>query len=219
MRVLVGCEFSGIVRDAFRAQGHEAWSCDLLLSEQPGPHIQGDVLSILGDGWDLAIFHPPCTYLCNSGARWWRGRQMEQRHALAFVELLLRAPIPRIALENPEGCISTRIRHPSQVIQPYFFGHDARKATALWLHQLPRLRPTCFVEASRMRCGACGTIFPACYGLYGCACLSGRLARPLYANQTPSGQNKIGQSATRASTRSRTYPGIAAAMALQWTTF
>ena len=182
MRVLVACEFSGIVRDAFASRGHDAWSCDLMPSERPGQHIEGDVLDILAQGWDLMIAHPPCTYLCNSGARWWRSRQMEQRHALAFIDLLLHAPIPRIALENPEGCISTRIQRPDQVIHPWQFGHGEEKKTHLWLHNLPPLVPTQLVEGREQRIW------------------------------------RMPQSRTRGRERSRTYPGIAEAMALQWGT-
>lgn len=218
-RILVACEFSGIVRDAFAALGHDAWSCDLEPSERPGQHVQGDVLTLLREPWDLMIAHPPCTYLCNSGARWWAKRQEEQRDALDFVRTLLDAPIPRIALENPEGKISTAVRPSDQTIQPWMFGEDASKATALWLKNLPRLLQTRILDASRMRCRFCRAIFPAHYGLYGCACLSGYMAQPIYANQTPSGQNKLGNTKTRARERSRTYQGIAAAMAAQWGTF
>lgn len=140
MRVLVGCEFSGIVRDAFKAKGHDAWSCDLLPSERPGKHIQYDILSvidILHEKFDLAIFHPPCTYLAVSGARWFANRQTEQHQALDFVKRLLDAPIARIALENPVSVISTKIRKPDQIIQPYMFGHGETKATCLWLKNLP----------------------------------------------------------------------------------
>lgn len=146
MKVLVGCEFSGIVREAFAAKGHDAWSCDLLPSEIPGNHIQGDVLSILNDGWDLAIFHPPCTHLAVSGARWFKNKQVEQKEALEFVRLLLDAPIPKIALENPISIISSKIRKPSQVLQPWQFGHGEIKATCLWLKGLPLLTPTRIVD-------------------------------------------------------------------------
>lgn len=141
MRVLVGCEMSGRVREAFRALGHDAWSCDLLPSEQPGPHIQGDVLDILHDGWAMALFFPPCTFLCNSGARWHSGTP-QQAEALAFVRLLLDAPIPRICLENPEGRISTAIRKPDQLIHPWEYGEEEEKKTCLWLKNLPLLQPT-----------------------------------------------------------------------------
>lgn len=192
MRVLVACEFSGTVRDAFRARGHDAWSCDLLPTETPGPHYQGDVLAVLGEGWDLMIAHPPCTYLASSGLHWNRRRPERQAltdAAVAFVAQLLAAPIPRIAVENPIGALSTRVRKPDQIIQPWQFGHDASKATCLWLHGLPLLTPT--------------DVLPG-----------GKQARR--ANQTPSGQNKLGPSADRWKQRSLTYPGIAAAMADQW---
>jgi site-specific DNA-cytosine methylase len=142
MRVLVACEFSGIVRDAFRARGHEAVSCDILPSERPGPHIMGDVRDLLAGGWDMMIAFPPCTHLAASGARWWPAKQQEQADALEFVRLLLDAPIERTALENPVGCISTRIRKPDQIIQPWQYGHGETKATCLWLKGLLPLQPT-----------------------------------------------------------------------------
>jgi len=151
MRVLVACEFSGIVRDAFLKGGHDAWSCDLLETESPGPHIQGDVLEFLGEAWDLMIAHPPCRYLASCGARWWVGREQEQRKALAFVRLLLRAPIPRIALENPPGKIGTAIRKADQYIQPWQFGHGEVKKTGLWLKNLPLLQPTRIVSGREPR--------------------------------------------------------------------
>lgn len=146
MKVLVGCEFSGTVRDAFIARGHDAMSCDLLPTEKPGPHYQGNVLDIINDGWDLAIFHPPCTHLAVSGARWFREKRHEQAEALEFVRKLLGAPIPRIALENPVSVISSKIRKPDQVIQPYEYGHGEMKTTCLWLKGLPRLVPTNIFE-------------------------------------------------------------------------
>jgi hypothetical protein len=194
VRVLVACEFSGIVRDAFRALGHDAWSCDLLPTETPGPHIQGDVLQTLGEGWDLMVAHPPCTYLASSGLHWntWRPeRAALTEEALAFVLALADAPIPRIAVENPIGCLSTRWRKPEQIIQPWQFGHDASKATCLWLKGLPLLHPT--------------DVLPG-----------GRTARR--ANQTASGQNRLAPSPTRWKERSVTYSGIATAMAAQWGT-
>ena len=192
MRVLVACEFSGTVRDAFRALGHDAVSCDLLPSDRPGPHMQGDVLSLLPEGWDLMIAHPPCTYLASSGLHWNTKRPERAAHteaAVAFVKALAGAPIPRIVIENPIGCLSTRWRKPDQIIQPWWFGHDASKATCLWLKGLPKLEPT--------------TMLPG-----------GREARR--ANQTPSGQNKLGPSADRWKLRSVTYQGVADAMAMQW---
>jgi site-specific DNA-cytosine methylase len=151
MRVLVACEFSGVVREAFKARGHDAWSCDLLPTEIPGQHIQGDVLKVLGDYWDLMIAHPPCTHLAVSGARWFKGKMREQAEALDFVRLLLAAPIPRICLENPVSVISSRIRKPDQVIQPWQFGHGETKATCLWLKNLPLLSPTQIVQGRDAR--------------------------------------------------------------------
>ena len=152
MRVLVACEFSGVVRRAFAARGHEAWSCDLLPADDDSPwHFQCDVRDILVDGWDLMIAHPPCTHLAVSGARWFKHKQREQADALAFVQTLLDAPIPRIALENPVSIISTRIRKPDQIIQPWQFGHGETKATCLWLKGLPPLVPTAIVEGREAR--------------------------------------------------------------------
>jgi hypothetical protein len=195
MRVLVACEYSGTVRDAFLARGHDAMSCDLLPTDAPGPHYQGDVCDILGDGWDLMIAHPPCTYLCSSGLHWNKrvpGRAQMTEDALDFVRLLLEAPIPRIALENPIGCIGTRIRKANQTIQPWQFGHDASKATCLWLKNLPLLTPTAIVEP-RIANG-----------------------KKRWANQTDSGQNRLPPSDDRWKIRSETYVGIAEAMANQW---
>jgi hypothetical protein len=151
MRVLVACEFSGIVRDAFIEQGHEAISCDLLPSERPGPHYQCDVRDLLSNTYDLMIAHPPCTYLAVSGARWWRDRIPQQLEALAFIDLLMNAPIHRIAIENPIGAISTHIRKPDQIIQPWYYGHPETKATCLWLKNLPRLQATKFVNPTEHR--------------------------------------------------------------------
>jgi len=152
MRVLVACEFSGIVCNAFVERGHDAYSCDLIASEDPDvPHLQYDVVSVLGDGWDLMIAFPPCTYLCVSGARWFKDRQIEQQAALDFVNLLLNAPVEQIALENPIGVISTHIRKPDQIIQPWMFGHGETKATCLWLKNLPLLRPTNVVSGREAR--------------------------------------------------------------------
>jgi hypothetical protein len=180
MKILVACEFSGIVRDAFRARGHDAWSCDLLPSERDGPHIQGNVLSILGDKWDLMIAHPPCTHLAVSGARWFKDRPIEQAKAHQFFMELVCAPILKIAIENPIGIMSTRHRKPDQIIQPWQFGHGETKATCLWLKGLPLLIPTQIV--------------------------SGRLTR---VHRMPPGPDRWRE-------RSRTYPGIADAMAAQW---
>jgi len=180
MRVLVACEFSGTVRDAFRAAGHDAWSCDLLPTEKPGPHLQGDVLAHIGEGWDLMIAHPPCTHLAVSGARWFHLKREDQAAALDFVKALMAAPVPRIAIENPISIISSRIRKPDQIIQPWQFGHGETKATCLWLNGLPALTPTNVVP--------------------------GREAR---VHKMPPGPDRWRE-------RSRTFPGIAAAMASQW---
>ncbi len=180
-RILVACEYSGVVRRAFRARGHDTWSCDLLPAEDGAEqHYQCDVSSILNNGWDLMIAHPPCTHLAVSGARWFKGKQIEQAAALEFVRRLLDAPVERIALENPISIISSRIRKPDQVIQPWQFGHGETKATCLWLKNLPKLTPTNIVE--------------------------GREARV----------HKMPPSPDRWKERSRTYEGIAAAMAEQW---
>ena len=193
MKVLVACEYSGTVRDAFRASRHDAVSCDLLPTDVPGPHYQGDVADIIGDGWDMMIAHPPCTYLCSSGLHWNKRRPeraQQTEDALRFVRFLLDAPIPRIALENPIGCISTKIRKPDQVIHPWQHGHPESKATCLWLKGLPRLTPTNLLPLPK----------------------SGR-----WNNQTASGQNKLGPSEDRWKIRSKTYTGIAEAMVRQWT--
>ena len=181
MRVLVACEFSGIVRDAFLAKGADAVSCDLLSTESPGPHIQGNVEDVLEDGWDLMVAHPPCTHLAVSGARWFKGKAAEQAEALDFVRLLLGAPVGRICLENPISVISTKILKPDQIIQPWQFGHPETKATCLWLKGLPKLEPTCIVD--------------------------GRETRVHWESPGPD----------RWKNRSRTYGGIAEAMAEQWT--
>lgn len=142
MKVLIACEFSGTVRDAFAARGHDAWSCDILPTEKPGQHLQCDVREVLDRKWDIMIAHPPCTHLAVSGARWFKDKQVEQAEALDFVRTLLDAPIERIALENPVSIISSRIRKPDQTIQPWQFGHGEVKRTCLWLKNLPLLKPT-----------------------------------------------------------------------------
>jgi site-specific DNA-cytosine methylase len=183
MRVLVACEFSGVVRRAFAALGHEAWSCDLHEAPEDSClwHIRDDAATVAYEGcWDLLIAHPPCTHLAVSGARWFREKATEQAEALDFVRVLLDAPVARIALENPVSIISSRIRKPDQVIQPWQFGHGETKATCLWLKGLPPLAPTKVV--------------------------SGRVAR---VHRMPPGPNRWRE-------RSRTFPGIAAAMATQW---
>ena len=195
MRVLVACESSGTVRDAFDALGHDAWSCDLLPGERPGQHYQADLCEVIGMGWDLVIAHPPCTFLSASGLHWNRrrpGRAEQTAAALDFVRRIMAADVPRLAIENPVGCISTQIRRPDQIIQPWQYGHDASKTTCLWLRGLPPLVPT-------------ESILPRIVD-----------GRPRWANQTDSGQNRLGPSPTRWRERSRTYRGIANAMAEQW---
>lgn len=201
MKVLVACEFSGTVRDAFIALNHDAMSCDLLPSETVGPHYQGDVRDVLDQGWDLMIAHPPCTYLAVSGMHWTtRGLRDPQltEDALDFVRLLFDAPIPRIALENPVGVISSRIRKPDQIIQPYEYGHDASKKTCLWLKGLPTLQPTEIIEPRIVTTP------------------SGKTAKR-WGNQCSNyGQDKLPPSDDRWKLRSITYAGIAKAMASQW---
>lgn len=195
MRVLLGCECSGVVRRAFRKRGHDAWSCDLLPAEDGSEfHLQCDVLGVLDRHWDLAIFFPPCTHLAVSGARYFSSKSALQKEAVEFARRLLHAPIYRVALENPVGVLSRYIRKPDQIIQPYQFGDNASKKTCLWLSYLYPLEPTKIVK-------------PVYYTDKGL---------PRYANQTPSGQNKLAPSERRAADRGRTYPGIAAAMADQW---
>lgn len=209
MRVLVACEFSGVVREAFRRRGHDAWSCDLLQAEDESEfHIQDDVINHLR-GWDLIIAHPPCTYL-TIAAEWAYGdgpyhqkvkprtlvgeaRRLAREDAVCFARAILEAEAEMIALENPIGVLSTRVREPDQIIQPWAFGEDASKATCLWLKKLKPLIPTDYV-APRL----------------------GKGGRPVWSNQTNSGQNRLSPSDTRAQERSRTYKGIAEAMAEQW---
>lgn len=195
LRVLVACEYSGRVRDAFLALGHDAMSCDLLPTDVPGPHYQGDVQDILHREWDILIAHPPCTYLSVSGMHWTtRGLRDPQltEDALAFVRLLMGAPVPHIAIENPVSVISSRIRPPDQIVNPYQFGHDASKKTCLWLKNLPHLHPTQYIEPRIVN------------------------GRKRWGNQTDSGQNKLGPREDRWKVRSETYAGIATAIAQQW---
>lgn len=180
-RVLVACEYSGSVRDAFSALGWDAWSCDILPSERPGNHLQCDVRDVLHEGWDIMVAHPPCTHLAVSGARWFAEKRQEQAAALDFVARLMCAPIQHIAIENPVSVISSRLRKPDQVIQPWMFGHGETKATCLWLKNLPPLKPTNIVEGREQRIW------------------------------------KLPPSADRWKERSRTFSGIAEAMANQWT--
>ena len=180
-RLLVACEYSGRVRDAFATKGWEAWSCDLLPSERErGNHYTGPVEDLLDQHWDLMICHPPCTHLAVSGARWFKDKQVEQAEALGFVRLLLNAPVEQIALENPVSIISSRIQKPDQIIQPWQFGHGETKATCLWLKNLPKLEPTHLVEGRENK-----------------------------VHRMPQGPDRWKE-------RSRTYTGIAEAMAQQW---
>jgi hypothetical protein len=182
MRVLVACEYSGRVRDAFRRHGHDAWSCDLLPTEVPGPHFMAPVEHVLHLGWDLMVAHPPCTHLAVSGSRHFHRKQRQQAEALDFVRLLMAAPIPRWCIENPVSVISSAIRLPDQIIQPWEYGHGEVKATCLWLNNLPKLRPT--------------------------QCVGGREAR---VHRMPPGPDRWKE-------RSRTFQGVADAMAAQWGT-
>jgi hypothetical protein len=184
LRVLVACEFSGVVREAFRKLGHNAWSCDLIESENPRYHYVCDVRDIIDtQKWDLMIAHPPCTYLAVSGARWFKDRPQQQVEALDFVSYLMNAPIKHICVENPISVISSAIRKPDQIIQPWMFGHGETKSTCLWLKNLPKLVPTNIVE--------------------------GREARIHHMPPSPK----------RGMDRSRTYPGIAEAMAKQFSDY
>lgn len=201
MRVLVSCEYSGIVRDAFRAKGHDAISCDLLPTERDGPHYQGDVFDIINDGFDLMVAHPPCTYLSVSGLHWNKrnpDRAKKTEDGLLFVQALMDAPIEKICIENPVSCISSRIRRPDQIIQPYEFGHDASKKTCLWLKNLPNLK----IDSTQR--------YP------GRIVKTERGDKERWSNQTDSGQNRLGPSEDRWKVRSETYEGIAKAMAEQW---
>ena len=194
MKVLVACECSGVVRDAFRARGHDAWSCDIKPGERDNArHIQDDVSGVLRRGWHLVIAHPPCTALSVSCSRLWKQKQADgrQRVAVDFFLLFTRLTC-RWAIENPVGYMSTHYRKPDQIIQPWQYGHDASKKTCLWLSELPLLKQTTIVPPRMVN------------GL------------PRWDNQTDSGQNKLPPSEIRATERSRTYHGIAAAMAEQW---
>jgi hypothetical protein len=197
MKVLIACEFSGRVRDAFIAKGHNAWSCDILPSESKGPHIQGDVLKELCASWDLLIAHPPCTYLSYAATRVWNtpGRDIKRQKALDFFLKLYNAPIPKIAVENPVGWQNSVWRKPDQIIHPYYFGDNVQKRTCLWLKNLPKLVPT--------------NLLPK--------------PEPLYICQGPKSKGKkinwcegIKGEGPRAYARSRTFKGIAEAMAQQW---
>lgn len=199
MKVLVACEFSGRVRDAFARRGHDAWSCDLLPSETPGNHIQGDVTPLLKEHWDLLIAHPPCTFLCSSGARWvyderYPNRAKDREGAVSFFMLFANAQIERIAIENPIGIMSTRYKKPTQIIQPYYFGEPAAKTTCLWLKNLPKLNPTHALFPSR------GEVVTA----------SGRTWSKWFYDTSCIPYKERGHE------RSKTFQGIAEVMAEQW---
>jgi len=180
MKILIACEYSGIVREAFRKKGHNAWSCDLLKTEIPGQHYRGNIFEIINEDWDMLIAFPPCTHLAVSGARWFKEKKQEQKAALKFVRKLMLAPIQKIAIENPVSIISSKIRRPDQIIQPWQFGHGETKATCLWLKNLPNLKPTNIVNGREPRI------------------------------------HMMPPSINRWKERSRTYTGIAEAMADQW---
>lgn len=237
MKILIACETSGIVRDAFAEKGHYAMSCDLLATERPGLHYQGNVLDIINDGWDMMIAHPDCTYLTASAAWAFKDGPYHQKvklgtlvgearrkariDSLKFVELLASADIEKIAIENPAvGFINTmldltkygfRSNFPTQIIHPHQFGHDASKATGLALKGLPNLMPTCNIEP-RFVC--CGNVTSDKYGCPNCNGDKRRL--PRWGNQTNSGQNKLTPGPMRWLDRARTYQGWADAMAEQW---
>jgi len=226
MKILVACEYSGTVRDELIKLGHDAVSCDLLPTESPGPHIQDDVLLHLDTGeWDMMIAFPPCTYLTVANTYLKRGcskytkeeAEQLQHEAILFFFSLYDAPIEKIAIENPIGVMSRILRKPDQIIQPWMFGHPESKSTCLWLKNLPLLQSTKYADFTHYRC-KCGYVFEESLGKYGCANCGGQYAaKPLWNNQTPSGQNKLGPSDDRWKIRSKTYTGIAQAMAKQWT--
>lgn len=203
MKILIACEYSGAIRDELTARGHDAMSCDILPTETEGPHYQGDVLEILNDGWDMMIAHPPCTYLASSGLHWNKkrpSRALLTEEALEFVSLLWRAPIKKVAIENPVGCINTRLKFmpKPQYIHPYMFGDDASKKTGLWTRGLPPLVPTSLVEPRIIETP------------------SGRKYKR-WGNQYDCGRDNTPNTSNRAKERSKTWPGIAQAIATQWT--
>lgn len=197
MKVLVACERSGVVRNAFIALGHDAWSCDIYPAQDNGPHLQKDVEQLLTQDWDLMIAHPPCTYLCVAGAKHFKhkDRQLKQLEALQFFRMLLEAPISKIAIENPIGVVSTKIGKPQQIIQPYMFGDPQRKSTCLWLKNLPLLVPTQVVQP-KLRTTVNGKSLP----------------QWMYSSQDQATRGTLKMQTIR----SRTFQGIANAMAQQW---
>jgi len=201
MRVLIACEFSGTVREAFAAKGHDAWSCDLEPTDIPGQHYQGDVNDILNEGWDMMIAHPPCTYLTVTGNKWFKPeykdrfptRHQDRQDAINFFMLLVNAPIEKIAIENPIGIMSTTYRKPDQIIHPWQFGHEASKSTCLWLKGLPLLKPTDIVSKGE-------------FVTY----KSGKRMTKWYADAASKSPKE------RAKIRNTTFQGIADAMSEQW---
>lgn len=198
MKILIACEFSGIVRDAFAARGHDAWSCDLLPTERPGNHLQFDVLEVINDGWDMMIAFPPCTHLSSSGAAYWPQKKADGRQGLAvdFVLRLYNSFIPKVAIENPTGLLSTVWKKPSQIINPYHFGDPYRKRTCLWLKGLPPLMSTALVTPIASWHGG-----------------STRGGKKKDGTRTPS---RLPALHSGWKNRSLTFPGIANAMADQW---
>ena len=201
MKILIACECSGIVRDAFITRGHDAWSCDIVDTERPGNHIEGDVLEILGGGWDMMIAHPPCTFLCTTGNKWmgekyrerFLTRVQDRKDAIEFFMVLVNAPILKIAIENPVGIMSSHYQKPDQYVHPYWFGDPHSKKTGLWLKNLPKLETTEMVDEGERVTFSSGRSMPAWYKEIG----------DLPINE-------------RASLRSRTFQGFAEAMATQW---
>ena len=205
MKILIACEFSGIVRDAFIAKGHDAVSCDLLPTERPGPHIQGDIsIALMQQYWDMMIAHPPCTHLAASGARWWKAKQVDgrQRAAIDFVRMLMGQQIWKVALENPVGILTKAYRKPDQYIQPFWFGDSIQKKTGLWLKNLPLLKPTNIVDR--------GMIYVDPRGHKHGGVHTNR------AKKAYSAHILLPQNEERWKIRSRTFQGIADAMADQW---
>jgi site-specific DNA-cytosine methylase len=195
MKILVACEFSGTVREAFKNLGHDAWSCDLEPTEIPGNHIQGNVLNILNDGWDLMIAHPPCTHLASSGARHFAKKIVDgrQQQGIDFFMELVNSNIPKYAIENPIGIMSTKYKKPDQIINPWEYGHETTKATCLWLKGLPKLKPTNIVGKGNVWVAKSGKRMSKWY--YDSSCLN------------PKDREKM---------RNKTFQGIADAMAKQW---
>jgi hypothetical protein len=204
LKVLVACEFSGTVRDAFIARGHDAVSCDLLPCEKPGPHIQGDVLEVINQGWDLMIAHPPCTDLAVSGARWFKEKQADgrQQRSVEFFLKIMSAPIPKKAVENPIGIMSRLYRKPEQIIQPFQYGHEVQKATCLWLEGLPLLKPTKIVDRGMIYVDPRGNKHGGVHVMRAKVAYSPLMLLP--------------KNEERWKIRSRTFAGIAKAMAEQW---